>query len=175
MKTLWFEIFITLLIFKTATLFTISCSYRFRKFVAIGEVYECLASNIPILSGNTITGVSGTHSSGWNNNDVTSLDIRGGRTLSFIPRGATDFFPNIIALLIQDTTMDTLWGNEFNEFRKIKYLSITYGQLTTIPSRFFENLPNIIYIYINSNLIKYTGYDLFAPLDINKLQGLYFS
>ncbi|KAG5669501.1 hypothetical protein PVAND_017388 [Polypedilum vanderplanki] len=161
--------------FEASKSFEINCNYQIRTLNIIGDVYECFITNIPISQGNTVTNITGTHLSEKNNDDVEALLFSGDWILSFFPKGFSEFFPNIKAIFIAFSSIETLYGDELNEFPQLKYLDFWHSNLTTISSRLFENTPKIIFIEISSTNLKQVGHDLFTPLNITQLQWIDFT
>ncbi|KAG5679141.1 hypothetical protein PVAND_008733 [Polypedilum vanderplanki] len=169
-----FAIFLIFQGIEISNSFTINCDYWIYSLPIIGSVYECYTTNIPTSSGITVTNVTGTHLDGKNNNDVTSVQINGNWILSFVPRNFSNFFPNIKAILIYYTTIETLFGDEFDEFPQLEFLAFYYFNLTTISSKLFEKTPKMVYVDFGYNMIERVGHDLFTPLNVTQLQSVYF-
>ncbi|KAG5668291.1 hypothetical protein PVAND_016238 [Polypedilum vanderplanki] len=141
---------------------------------AVGSVYQCLTTNIPISSSKYVTSVTGKHIIGKSNKSVISIKIEGNYTLSFFPRDISKFFPKIKSILIYFTTIETLYGDELNEFPQLVHLNIESSNLTTISSRLFEKTPNMADIWLANNKIKKVGNDLFTPLNTTILKWIGF-
>ncbi|KAG5679121.1 hypothetical protein PVAND_008713 [Polypedilum vanderplanki] len=169
-----FAIFLIFQGIEISNSFTINCNYRTNSLPIIGSVYECYTTNIPTSSGITVTNVNGTHLSGKNNNDVISVWISGNWTLPFVPRNFNIFFPNVKAIRISSTTIETLFGDEFDEFPQLEVLELYQSNLTTISSKLFEKTPKMVYVYFGENMIERVGHDLFTPLNVTQLQRVYF-
>ncbi|KAG5669548.1 hypothetical protein PVAND_017435 [Polypedilum vanderplanki] len=178
-KTISFAIFIAVILFVDVKSFNINCNYTgvifgFDDWSTVGTFYECQTTNIPTSSGITVTNVTGKLDPGKNYNDVDSININGNWTLSFIPRGLSETFPNIKVFKIYFTTIDTFYGDEFNEFSELEWLVFANSNLTTISSRLFEKTPKIHLIHFSSTMIKRVGYDLFTPLNVTQLKHVTF-
>jgi hypothetical protein len=168
-------LFALLAIIGTTTGFTINCTFITQSMVGVGQVYVCHSVILENPSNHTITGITGTHLSGKNNDDVTMLSITGSGLSSFL-RGATNFFPNIKVVTIIHTIIETLEGDEFDEFgQNLQWLQIMYSNLTTIPSRLLRTNTNLSYLDFDANKIVRVGRDLFTPLDVTKLRTVDFN
>jgi hypothetical protein len=155
--------------------FTVNCNFGINGFIGIGSVYNCLATNITESSNHTVTNVIGTHNSGKTNEDVKAVYIVGNYRLSFVPRGLTNFFPNLIGYYLSSTTFDALNGDELDEFgEKLVWFAVTGSNLTTISSRLFDSTPNIAYVFFYSNKLQRVGRDLFTAVNVTQLGNLYF-
>jgi hypothetical protein len=157
------------------TSFTVDCVFGTYTYTGIGNVYRCHIRNIPESSNHTVTNVIGTHATGKTNEDVQMVNIPGNYRLSFIPRGFTNFFSNLIGINLSETTFDTLNGDELDEFgEKLKFFALQYSPLTTISSHLFDFTPNIAYLFFGTNNLKSVGRDLFTAVNVTQLGNLQF-
>ncbi|KAG5668281.1 hypothetical protein PVAND_016228 [Polypedilum vanderplanki] len=169
-----FTILILFQLFVTIKSFIIACEFEKVKYSTVGSVYQCTTHYVKTSSDETITGVIGSHLSGYTNSDVESIVIYGDHKLPFFPRGIKNFFPYIKALFIDGTTMDALYGDELDEFSDLKIFWFEWSYLTTISSKLFEKTPKIADIEFNFNKIERVGKDLFTNVNITQLESLYF-
>ncbi|KAG5670209.1 hypothetical protein PVAND_000487 [Polypedilum vanderplanki] len=86
----------------------------------------------------------------------------------------SNFFINIKAITIFDSTFKEFNGDELDEFPQLKFLSIVNSKLTTIPSSLFKNTPNIILVDFYNALIEQVGFYLFSSIDIAQLKWFVF-
>jgi hypothetical protein len=155
--------------------FTVDCIFNTATHTGIGNVYRCQTRNIPESSNHTVTNVTGTHETGKTNEDVQLVRIYGNNQLSFIPRGFTNFFPNLIGIYLTETTFDTLNGDELDEFgEKLTYFGLQVSNLTTISSQLFDFTPNIAHVLLSFNKLESVGRDLFTAVNVTQLGNLYF-
>ncbi|KAG5681146.1 hypothetical protein PVAND_010606 [Polypedilum vanderplanki] len=169
-----FLIFLISQTFEITNSLTINCFYGTKTIKVLGSVYSCHTSKISTSSGIEVTNVIGTHLSGKNNNDVTAVFIESNYTLPFVPRNFSKFFPNIKAFSINYAAIETLFGDEINEFSQLEYIDFWQIKLKTISSKLFEKTPKIIFVYFGGSLIERVGYDLFTPLNVTQLQYVSF-
>ncbi|KAG5668290.1 hypothetical protein PVAND_016237 [Polypedilum vanderplanki] len=169
-----FEIFIVTQIFVTSNSFPINCNFTTVKFNQLGTVYECSTTNILASSSIYVTSITGTHLNKKNNNDVASIRIQGNDTLPFVPRNFSYFFPNVKTMTIYNTQIETLYGDELDEFPQLIHLDFQYSILKTISSRLFEKTPYMVDIWLPNNKIAKVGYDLFTPLNMTILKWISF-
>jgi hypothetical protein len=156
--------------------FVINCTFRINSFSVVGSVYECYTHSLPPTSANhTITRVAGQHIDWKVNADVKSVYFYGNRTLSFVPRGIINFFPNIIVHMVEYAGPVTLRGDEYNDMPRLEFLAIWYTNLTTIPSNLLEAQTNLKVISFHANKLERVGHDLFTPLNITILQQVWFT
>jgi hypothetical protein len=154
--------------------FTVNCLFGTESFTSIGSVYRCWVPNIAESTSHTVTNVTGTHSAGKTNEDVKAVYIIG-NGLSFVPRGLTSFFPNLIGYYMHYTTFDALNGDELDQFgEKLVWFGVQNSNLTTISSRLFDSTPNIAHVFFGSNKIQRVGRDLFTAVNVAQLGYIYF-
>ncbi|KAG5669498.1 hypothetical protein PVAND_017385 [Polypedilum vanderplanki] len=171
-----FAIFIIFKFVVISNSITINCEFSTIILHAVGYVYRCYTTNIFASLTTSVTSITGEHLDGNKNKDVTALRIDGNFILPFFPRNFSNFFPNMKSITIYSSAIEELFGDEFDEFLQLAYIDISYNRnLHTISSRLFEKTSNMIYIWFNSNQIEKVGRDLFAPIDVSKLQFLGFS
>ncbi|KAG5668286.1 hypothetical protein PVAND_016233 [Polypedilum vanderplanki] len=170
-----FLIFLTFKIFGALNCFTIKCNFFIDFLIAIGDVYRCRASEFPTTSGVTVTNITGDHLGSRNNIHVHGIYINNDRTLTFVPRNFSKFFPNIKAITFYFTAIERLFGDEFDEFPELLWLQFFGTRLTTISSKLFYKTPKIVFISFNVNIIEKVGHDLFKPLNITQLQTVSFN
>jgi hypothetical protein len=166
---------LALLIANSVDSLVIDCHFRAAGLNVIDDVYQCDSAGLPATSPSPfITDTSGTHQSGKSNDDVTSVLINGGNTLSYLPR-TSRVFPNLLAYSIFDATFDTLLGDEFDNMPQLQFVAIWNSRLTTVSGRLFANTPNLISVGFFFNAIERVGPNLFAPLDATQLRDVNFT
>ncbi|KAG5669547.1 hypothetical protein PVAND_017434 [Polypedilum vanderplanki] len=173
-KKILFAIFVVLILFDAVESFTANCNYKVSSYVIINSVYECHIFDIPITSENKDISVTGSHLSGRNNNDVTSIWIVSDWTLTFFPKNFSNFFPNIKVISIYYLSIEALYGDELNEFPNLELFEIISSNLTTISSRLFEKTPKIRVINFSYTSLERVGHDLFTPLNVLQIKWLAF-
>jgi hypothetical protein len=155
--------------------FTVDCDFGMVSYTGIGNVYRCLTRNITESSSHTVTNVIGTHATGMTNEDVQMVYIHGNYRLSFVPRGFSNFFPNLIGIYLRYTTFDTLNGDELDEFgEKLTWFGLEGSNLTTISSQLFDSTPNIAHVFFSFNKLESVGRDLFTAVNVTQLENIYF-
>jgi hypothetical protein len=160
------SIFIAILaIFGSIESLTIDCVYDEAHWPVLGEAYQCRVWSLQNEADHTVTNVTGSHLPGRSNDDVGLITIYGRWTVDFIPRGLTSFFPNLRGFRSQETAIETLNGDEFDEFgENFVYLTMQLSNLTTISSRLFDHTPNIELVDFWGSTIQRVGHDLFTPV-----------
>jgi hypothetical protein len=158
----------------TSSAFTTSCSYK-KLSLTSGLAYACDTAIQGSSCDQVITANTGTHLINLTNTDVTAIDIQGNKTLTFVPRGITKVFLNVVALRIFYSAIEVLNGDELNEIPNLKLFVILYSDLKTISSRLFVPTPNVKFISFAFNKITKVGHDLFAHLDPSRLDSIFMT
>ncbi|KAG5667381.1 hypothetical protein PVAND_015363 [Polypedilum vanderplanki] len=164
-------------VIKISTAFTINCIYSSSNgWQNLGAQYTCETTNIPESLGNTVTSVTGVHQVDKTNADVKVVYIQGNRTLSFFPRNFIQHFPNMIGIGLQYTTMESINGDEIEEYGdQLVWFVLGRSNLKEIPSNFFTKTPNVVTIFFSENQIERVGNGLFSSLDVMQLRYVDFS
>ncbi|KAG5668285.1 hypothetical protein PVAND_016232 [Polypedilum vanderplanki] len=170
----FFTIFFVFSILPSLEAFEINCQFQSFILGSYGSIYQCISTNIPTLSEMMVTNITGTHYNDNTNVDVEALAIYGNYTLTFFPRGVSNFFINIKMIEVKNTAIDALFGDEFDEFPKLQFLKFYQTNLTTISSTLFDKTPKMISIRFQYNMIEKVGYDLFTPLNITQIKEINF-
>jgi hypothetical protein len=174
-KSHWFTLLTVIGEISASTAFTIDCQYTTKSFNYIGNLYICETKNTQFSSDHTVTDVTGSHQSGKTNADVEGILIYGRRTISFFPRGMSNFFANLIAIRFWEATFDTLHGDELIEFgQRLRWFLMYDSNVTTVSSRLFDTTPNLAYVGFRYNKLVSVGRDLFVPVNMTQLQLVSF-
>lgn len=146
--------------------FTINCSYVNFLWPSLGLTYTCMVH--PSLSATNpnqvVTGVRGVHLPGRSNADVRMVNFHDVDNLVMVPRGMSNFFPNINAIRIHDSDVRNINGNELNEYRNLRWFSLFDSDVSRIPSNFFAFNPNMNYVAFDANYVRQVGEALFDPI-----------
>lgn len=92
--------------------------------------------------------------------------------LKFIPRGFLSVFPNIIGLFFSNCEIDTLKGDELEEYYNLEILMIQKSNIKRVPETLFDLTPKLKFVSFRSNQILHVGVGLFDNLDF--LEQLWF-
>lgn len=146
--------------------FTINCSFINFVWPSIGVQYTCMVHpSLSVRNPNAVaTGVRGVHLPGRSNADVRMVNFHGVDDLVVVPRGMSNFLPNIHAIRIYDSDVRNLVGNELNEYTNLRWFSVFDSYVNTIPSNFFSHNPNMIYVAFDANYVQTVGSGLFDPI-----------
>src|SRR5690349_21755102 len=119
-----------------------------------------------------VTEVLSSHMKGQSNLSVKLLNIEK-QSYGKIPKGITDFFPNLEGLLVQDCELRNISRSDLKTFPKIKYLTLMGNQIDHLDNDLFSSTPNLVFINLAWNLIKSIGADVFTSLRYLQSVSLY--
>lgn len=141
----------------------------------IGQVYTCEVTSMDFSDNAThITGYSGTHLYGNSSADVKAFyfgTLCYQFDLKIVPKGFLNFFPNFNMLEFNTCSIETLNGDELDEYQNLERFAILNSNVERIPGILFTFTPNLKYIWfgfkiqrVGSGLIDY----------LSKLEQAYF-
>lgn len=166
---------ILLILFFIATASGIPIRCRFNDDIVyskIGRAYTCEVISLNLTdSSNYITDISGNHLRGKSNSDVKVVSFRNFCSdLTFVPKGISSFFANIIGLTFTSCGIDHLIGDELLEYSNLQYWSILYSKVSRIPGYFFATNQNLLFVQFGFNEIENVGEGL-----LDNLQSLTYA
>jgi hypothetical protein len=155
----------------------INCRYEVTSYnFDMVNLYTCVVTHITLTGSPRIESVTGSHLSGRTNADVQQINFGWSFAtcagIDFIPQGINDFFPNTLSLLVAACGINTLTGEELNEYQNLMSLTMRDNQIERIPGNFFQNNLKIQHINFINNTITRTGSGLLDHLD--DLMSAYF-
>jgi hypothetical protein len=175
-NSLWLVLLVGFGIVFATSAFTIDCSFEEWDYEQIGSLYTCVTQNTQFPSNHTVTNTTGIHMNNHTDADVKAIWIQGMGSLSFFPRESTNFFPNIIAVLIGGTVIDTMHGDELSEFgQQLQWFFMYSSSVSTVSSRLFEAGPDLVvagFVYCE---LERVGRNLFTSLNVTRLRELNFN
>ena len=165
------KILIFLTFIATANSILIECDFNTETtWASIGRVYTCKVTLLNLYDNpTTITGISGTHMSGKSNADVKFVYFMARNALEVIPKGLSDFFPNLFALSFEYCWINNLNGNELEDFPNLEWFSFRFNDLIRVPGNLFATNPNMKYINFSNNKISHVGEGIFYHLRVETL------
>lgn len=150
--------------FSSTTLAVIvKCTYEYTWWSY--NYYGCIAVVTGGLDNRTVTEITGKHLTNKSNIDVQLIDIVESKDLTFIPVGISKYFPNILTHFVYNCPIKVMFGDELEEFKKLKMVGLRSTQIETVPGNYLATNPNVeeLFIYQNPKL-KVIGANLLKPL-----------
>jgi hypothetical protein len=173
------KIFLLLFLVSSANGIYITCRFHIDYYWGggLGYVYTCYVKSADFSDNSThITGVGGTHESGFSDADVKMIYFgwidRCPENLQKIPKGFKKYFPNFIALEFSICPISTLNGDELDEYPNLQWYIHVHSNLTRIPENFFKSTLKMKYIDFSFNKIQNVGANLLDHL--KNLQKVFF-
>jgi hypothetical protein len=128
---------------------TIICSYGEFDWTAVGYRYNCFISSINDSNKNQVMGIHGEHVGWMNNWNVEGITLHNASPLKRLPRGIEDFFPNIMAILWNGGSLESISADDLKPFPNLAELNLEGNPLVSINENIFEH----------SNLIRSINFE----------------
>jgi len=143
------------------------CSFTYGTFShSLREgTYFCTVKNPNINSRNetVVDEISGTHKSGYNDDNVVAFQIAGG-TAFYSPQGIEKYFKNLKAIAYESCQLKEIHQQNLKPFPKLLDLYLENNQIEVLEEGLFDFNPNLVYIYIMSNKIGHIHSKIFDNL-----------
>jgi len=148
------------------------CFHMFDGFVECkyyaGFLYYCRLSIQNVQGRNDFMEIAGDHSEDLTNNDVRFVDADGQDTRN-IPSIICQQFPNMDELFIQESHVQVINEQTFEDCRHLAFLNLNGNEITFIPDFTFINNPNLFTIEMYNNRISRIAPNAFAGLEVEML------
>lgn len=128
------------------------------------NLYSCEASVIFFGHERNLTQVSNNHMIGRNNSDVHLLIIRDQLQLSVIPRNINQFFPNLEAIMINNTRINEFSRIELEGLANLKQFHFGDALVTKLGNDLFIENPLMDSIRFENNPIQHIAQQIFDHL-----------
>lgn len=128
-------------------------------------LYFCRLTVQNVQGRNDFTEITGDHYEDLGNNDVRFVDAEVQDTRN-IPSIICQQFPNLDELFIQDSHVQIINEQTFEDCRHLGFLNLNGNEITTIPDFTFINNPNIFTIELYNNRISRIEPNAFAGLEV---------
>lgn len=126
--------------------------------------YGCyLRNTLHVNVKTTVTGATGAHSDGADENEVRALYIYDG-TCEVIPSGFGTIFPNIEFFTVWNAHLKTVSSADIQQFPKLREIWLYLLDLEYLDSNLFQYNTNVEYINFKQNKIKHIGANFFDNL-----------
>lgn len=139
-----------------------NCTYRNGTWAFIGFAYTCEATLL-FDDKDHVTELRPNH---WSN--MTSINVEGiminNQKLPFLPKGFTNFFENLRAVQISNTSLSVLRGDDLAQFPKLENFDYRMSDVESIDEDLFAYTPNIEFLRIDRNLVTNIGSSTFRGL-----------
>ena len=142
----------------------INCSYADANWQGLENRYTCFATAIE-TDGTGIVSVNGEHLEGRTDADVEGLSFYNPPGLTRLPFNIDEYFPNIAGLDWTFGDLTTISSDDFRQMPNLSILSLYGNRLTSLDSNLLQNTPLLQFVDFGSNLIEEVGEGIFNNLN----------
>jgi len=149
------------------------CIYYNADWGTLGKIYFCNVQNtlnITSLDAAQVDNITGTHLSGYNNDNVEAISITQGQ-INYFPRGLNKIFKNLKGISIVSTGFKEIHQSDLKDFPKLMNLYLYSRNIEILEENLFEFNPNLELVHLNTNKITHIDPKVFDKL--TKLKYLY--
>lgn len=142
----------------------IICSLRNTNFDFIGDISTCHStSSLSVTNYNThVRNVSSLDQENIATESIEALYINNPTDLRFLPSGIKSAFPKLKAIRIFSCDLSHLDQEDMRQFgNEIQWILLWKTKLTALDSDLFKNNPNLVFISLEDNPIKYISQQIF--------------
>lgn len=140
----------------------LDCNYTMTSNWNSGSIYTCTARIVFLGDTREIVDVSYDHLPGLTNADVRGLNIIN-QSLTVVPRGISNFFPNLQSLYLFDVSVDEVTNSDLTGLGGLKQFRLA-ANVQTIESDLFINNPLLESIEFTTNPIQHVAHHVFDNL-----------
>lgn len=109
--------------------------------------------------------MTGDHVDGKTNDDVTIFDSSN-NSFNCFPKNLDKYFKNLDRLFFSHANISTVTRGYLQPFgSKLEYFVFDNNQIEVIPADLFVDMPNLKYIILRSNKIKFVGRGAFSSIE----------
>lgn len=141
----------------------IECEYEMM-YWHIGYFYTCTATVFSVNIPTAVTAINGTHMEGKFHADVKGFWISGSKTLTKIPNGIGDFFPNLKVFWWCNGNISSIDSSTFQAFPNLLQIDLGHNKIVTLDGDEFQFTRKLRYISFKYNLLEHVGKDLLTGL-----------
>jgi len=162
----------SLALFGSSQSASFECQFKNRPWGTFGTIYYCDVQNsVSITSLHTADDISGTHLSGYNNDNVEAFNVERKGQIHHFPRGLNKIFKKLKGILITGSGLKEIHQSDLKDFPKLIFLSLSSNNLEILEENLFQFNLNLEVIYLDSNKISHIDPSVFEKL--TKLKTLY--
>jgi Leucine-rich repeat (LRR) protein len=158
---------------STTNAATLKCTFEYRSWGIVGEIYICTVEDNGIFDGSrvTIDRIEGEHIDGKTNADVQGFSIEEIPNVNYIPEGLEESFPNLISIDIMSAQLKEIKQTDVKKFPKLIRLDLSNNNIKIIEKDLFKYNPQLREIFFGYNEISHIDPEVFNHL--NQLEYLW--
>lgn len=147
----------------------IDCRFALTGWENNSILYTCEVTAASITEPHTdIANFKGRHILGKSNIDVKAISFKHTQ-VKYFPRRISDFFPNLIALQIENCGLTSISRRDLNELQNLNDVSIFDNDLVELPNDLFKNFDKLTMISLDGNKLEFLSSQLLMPVISNGL------
>ncbi|CAH1735243.1 unnamed protein product [Chironomus riparius] len=161
-------------IIKYSKSVNIKCNFIWSTYSSVDTVYTCKVTNdlrITQPDDAVIEDVSGTHLSGYDNDNVNAFHVDN-KTMGYFPKDLDKFFKNLKAIYIINNKINQISHTHLKPLQNLVFLSLFRNQIEILEDGLFDNNPDMQVLWYESNKIIHVGKSVFN--NMNNLTYLVF-
>jgi hypothetical protein len=141
----------------------IDCKYSAQYYLFVSNLYECHVTSIVDGNSTMLEQVQGKHKIRKSNDDVEAFYVKNQKLQRF--EGIEKFFPNLKAINLYNTSLQTLSAVDLKAFSRLMYFGSWENTLVTIPGNLFQFTQSLRCVSFYNNSIESVGSDLLKNLE----------
>lgn len=166
--------FLILLFVHASVGVILECKYVISEWTTVGQAYYCDATFVCSGSQTIVESVRGSHALGKSHFDVNAFMVEN-KVLKRLYKGIENFFPNIIAIHIENSRMEEINADDLKPFLNMTRLTVPSNKLVSIDGDLFKFTPKMQFIHFQNNLIEYVQENLLSNLNFDKIIDVNFA
>jgi len=131
----------SLALFGSSQSASFECRYLSGEWSDIGTIYWCEvqnAVNITSLDAAQVDDISGTHKTGYNNDNVEGFRVYYKAQIHYFPRGLNKFFKNLKVIYISNMGLKEVHQSDLKHFPKLQLLTLLGNKLEIIEENLLD-------------------------------------
>jgi hypothetical protein len=138
--------------FSSSEAVSFSCSFSFKSYDSVGQLYECSA--LAAIAGNSswLTALKGSHTGERTNEDVEGFELKN-QDVKIIPGGIDSFLPNLRAISWPNSNLWSIYAEDLQAFPILMHLNLENNKLISLDGDLFKYTPRLLYVNFNLNLL----------------------
>lgn len=137
----------------------VMCTYQLSETA----IYSCSLVNQTILTESDMETVTGTHMTGFSNDDVTTLTAIGDSVVAIFPSPLINHFVNLRNAVLIGVDMKE-FTNSIGNCRALSVVTLMINEISSIPRNIFQNCDQLTDLYLSLNRISSIDTLAFAGL-----------
>lgn len=131
-----------------------NCNFANKNFTHVTTtLFGCTVNLLSPGTTTNIEDITGNLAAGKSFEDVEFISVTR-KTMPLIPQNLNEFLPNLKAIQIYSSKLETVFAEDFKPFSKLEHLNLAGNLLTTLPVDLFKNNRDLKLLYIYNNELE---------------------